>query len=74
MDIHKVIGKILLKPKKGFVLRKHHFTRPYNPLHLQLDTKDNPLLEMSHLALMKAIEIYMSSVTKKAKNTDKYVI
>ena len=22
----------------------HRFTRPYNPLHLQLDSKDNPLL------------------------------
>ena len=43
MDIHKVIGKILFKPKMGFVLPKHRFTGPYNPLHLQLDSKDNPL-------------------------------
>ena len=43
MDIHKVIGKIPFKSKKGFVLPKHRFTGPYNPLHLQLDSKDYPL-------------------------------
>ena len=43
MDIHKVIGKIPFKPKKGFLLPKHRFTGPYNPTHLQLDSKDNPL-------------------------------
>ena len=43
MDIHRVIGKIPFKPKKGFVLSKHRFTGPYNPLHLQLDSQDNPL-------------------------------
>ena len=43
MDIHKVIGKIPFKLKKGFVLPKHCFTGPYNPIHLQLDSKDNPL-------------------------------
>ena len=43
MDIHKVIGKIPFKPKKGYVLPRHHFTGPYNPLHLHLDSKDNPL-------------------------------
>ena len=43
MDIHKVIGKTQFKPKNGFVLPKHRFTGPYNPLHLQLDSKDNPL-------------------------------
>ena len=31
------------KPKKGFVLRRHRFTGPFKPLHLQLDSKDNPL-------------------------------
>ena len=41
MNIHKVIGKIPFKPKKGFVLTKHRFTGPYNPL--QLDSKDNSL-------------------------------
>ena len=39
-----VIRKIQFKPKKGFVLPRHCFTGPYNPLHLQLDLKDNPLL------------------------------
>ena len=29
--------------KKGFVLPMHRFTGPYNPLYLQLDSKDNPL-------------------------------
>ena len=43
MDIHKVIGKIPFKLKKGVVLPKHRFTGPYNPLHLQLDPQDNPL-------------------------------
>ena len=39
MDIHKVIHR----PKRSFVLQRHRFTGPYNPLHLQLDSKDNPL-------------------------------
>ena len=43
MDIHKVIGKLPYKLKKGVVLPKHHFTWSFNPLHLQLDSKDNPL-------------------------------
>ena len=38
-----MIGKIPFKPKKRFVLPRHRFTGPYNPLHLQLDSKDNPL-------------------------------
>ena len=42
VDIHKVIGKIPFKPKKGFVLPKHRYTGTYNPLHLQLDSKDRP--------------------------------
>ena len=43
MDIHKVIRKIPFIPKNGFVLPKHRFTGPYNPLHQQLDLKDNLL-------------------------------
>ena len=43
MDIHKVIGKIPFKPKEGYVMPRHHFTGPYNPLHLQRDSKDDPL-------------------------------
>ena len=31
------------KPTKGVVLPRHRFTGPYNALHLQLDSKDNPL-------------------------------
>ena len=41
MDIHKVIGK-LPRPKKGFVLYKHKYTGPYNPLDEQLDENDQP--------------------------------
>ena len=43
MDIHRVIGNIPFEPRKGFVLPTHRFTGPYNPLHLQLDSKDNPV-------------------------------
>ena len=57
MDIHKVIGKILLKPKKGFVLPKHRFTGPYNPLHLQLYSKDNPLLGNEQYNAVDAISM-----------------
>ena len=42
-DIHKVIVKLPFKPIKGFVLQKHRFTGTFNPLHLQLDSKNNPL-------------------------------
>ena len=41
VDIHKVIGKIPFKPKKGFVLLRHRFTGPCNPLHSQPDPQDN---------------------------------
>ena len=43
VDIHKVIGKIPFNPKKDFVLPKHRYTGSYNPLHLQLDSKDRSL-------------------------------
>ena len=45
MDIHRVIGKLPFKPKKGFILPTHRFAGPFNSLHVQLDTKDNPLPE-----------------------------
>ena len=32
-----------MERNKDFVLPKHRFTGPYNPLHLQLDAKDNLL-------------------------------
>ena len=41
--MNKVIGKIPFKPKRGLVLPKHRYTGPYNPLRLQLDSKDRPL-------------------------------
>ena len=37
------MGKIPFKPKKGFVLPNHRYTGHFNPLHLQLDSKDNSL-------------------------------
>ena len=43
MDMDKVTGKIPFKPKKGFALPNHCYTGPFNPLHLQLDSQDNPL-------------------------------
>ena len=43
VDIHKDIGKIPFKPTRGFVLPKLRYTGHYNPLHLQLDSKDRPL-------------------------------
>ena len=42
MDIHKLIGK-LPRPKKGFILPRHKYTGPYNPLDKQLDEHDHPL-------------------------------
>ena len=55
VDIHKVIGKIPFKPKRGFVLPKHRYTGPYNPLHLQLDSKDRPLPEQEPYNAVDAI-------------------
>ena len=43
VDIHKAIGKIPFKPKRGFVLPKYRYTGLYIPLRLQLDLKDPPL-------------------------------
>ena len=43
VDIHNVIGKIPFKLKRGFVLPKYRYTGSYNPMHLQLDSKDQPL-------------------------------
>ena len=55
VDIHNVIGKIPFKPKRGFVLPKHRYTGPYNPLHLQLDSKDRPLPEQEPYNAVDAI-------------------
>ena len=58
MDIHRVIGKIPFKSKKGFVLPKHRFTGPYNPItHLQLVSKDNPLPENEPYNAVDAISM-----------------
>ena len=41
-DIHKLIGK-LPTPKKGWVLPKHKYCGPFNPLETQLDADGDPL-------------------------------
>lgn len=43
MDSHAFLSKVLPKPKKGFVLYRHKYTGPFNPLQKQLDANDNPL-------------------------------
>ena len=58
MDIHKVIRKIPLKPKRGSVLPKYHYTGPYNPLHLQLDSNDSPLPEQEPYNAIDAIAMH----------------
>ena len=59
VDIHKAIGKIPFKPKRGFVLPKHRYTGPYNPHHLQLDSKERPgrSRTMQSMQSLCAIEI-----------------
>ena len=46
-----------LNRKKGFVLPKHRFTGSYNPLHLQLNSKDNPLPENESYNTVDAISM-----------------
>ena len=36
IDIHKMIGKLPIIPKKGFVLPNIHYCGAYNPLDKQL--------------------------------------
>ena len=43
IDIHALIGKLPILPKKVFVLPWHKYTGPYNPLDKQLDEKDQPI-------------------------------
>ena len=35
VNVHKVIGKMPFKPKRGFVLPKHHYNGPYKRLENQ---------------------------------------
>ena len=58
---YKVIGKIPFKPKKGFVLPKHRFTGPCNPLQLQLDSKITHYREMSHIMLLMLFPCVLTS-------------
>ena len=36
IDLHKVIGKLPIIPKRGFTLPNMHYCGPYNPLNKQL--------------------------------------
>ena len=72
MDIHKVIGTIPFRPKKGFVLPKHKYTGPYNPLSEQLDENDNPLPRQEPFNSVDAISMhhdicYRDNNTKNGK-------
>ena len=58
VDIHKIIGKIPFKPKKGFVLQRHRFTGSFNTLHLQLHSQDNPLPENEPYNAVDAISMH----------------
>ena len=73
MDIHKVIGK-LPRPKRGFVLYKHRYTGPYNPLDKQLDKNDQPLPGQEPYNAVDAISMrhdicYRDNNTKGGKQT-----
>ena len=48
IDLHKVIGKLPIIPKKGLVLPNMHYCGPYNPLNKQLiyDKNGNILIYM----------------------------
>ena len=72
MDIHKIIGKIPFKPKRGFVLPSHKYTGPFNPLHEQLDRNDLPLPGQEPYNNVDAISMqhdicYRDHDTKKGK-------
>ena len=56
MDIHQAIGK-LPRPKKGYVLPRHKYTGPYNPLEDQLDENDIPLLGQEPYNAVDAISM-----------------
>ena len=71
MDIHKVIGK-LPRPRKGFMLYKHKYTGPYNPLNEQLDRNDQPVHGQEPYNSVDAISMqhdicYRDNNSKKGK-------
>ena len=71
VDIHKIIGKIPFKPKKCFVLPKHRFTGPYNPLHLQLDSQDNPLPGNEPYNVVDAISMFHNDTPASKRGCDR---
>ena len=68
VDIHKVIGKIPFKPKSGFVLPKHRYRGPYNPLHLQLDSNDRPLPGQEPYNAVDAIDMHHAIEITRTEN------
>ena len=73
MDIHRIIGK-LPHPKRGFVLYRHKYTGPYNPLDRQLDKNDQPLPGQEPYNTVDAISMrhdicYRDNNTKEGKQT-----
>ena len=79
MDIHKLIGKLPLRPKEGFVLPGHKYTGPYNPLSLQLDENDNPLPGHEPFNAVDAISMhhdicYRDNEKEKEKCDDKMLL
>ena len=41
IDIHKVIGRLPIIPKKGFTLPNYNYCGPYNPLDKQVIYDEN---------------------------------
>ena len=73
MDIHKIIGKIPFRPKKGYVLPSHRYSGPFNPLHEQLDEEDRPLPGQEPFNKVDAISMkhdicYRDHDTKRGKS------
>ena len=63
IDIHALIGKLPILPKKGFVLPWHKYTGPYNPLDKQLDENDQPIPGQEPYNSVDAILLTMIYVT-----------
>ena len=73
MDVHKAIGKLPIRPHRGFVLPNHKYTGPYNPLHEQLDEHDEPIPGQEPYNAVDAISMrhdicYRDHSTKEGKH------
>lgn len=77
IDIHKAIGK-LSKPKGGWTLPAHKYTRPYNDLHSQvkfdsntgeiLAIYDKPTGATDAIAMQHDVHFSVCGDNKKCKN------